>query len=515
MVRQQLVTLGDTPLTADDFHAVVWQRANVDFSPAARARIDHCAAFVAKEAESGRAIYGVTTGFGSNRDTVVDHTDTERLQHNLLKSHACGVGDPLPTAVVRGMMLLRMAALVHGHSGIRFETLERLADLLNLGVHPVIPEHGSVGASGDLCPLAHMSLPIIGFGEVEFQGVVMPAADALSSVGLAPLALTYKEGLALLNGTQAMTALGLVVLHRFERVLRIADAACALSVEAVAGRLEAFDPRVHALRGRPGQIESARRVLEWVEGSQLAGCPPGSIEGKRDYVQDSYCIRCAPQVHGASRDAAKHVREVLMGEANAVTDNPIVFPDDGDILSGGNFHGQPAAIALDYLKVAISEIGSISERRCAKLIDRAFNEGLPAFLVSNPGLNSGHMIPQYVAAALVSECKNLAHPASVDSIPTSANMEDHVSMGHHAGRHALKMLGLVERILGIELLLAAQAVDLRGDVTIGTLTSELHAAIRERVTFMEEDRYLAPDIAAMHRFVAHELQVGDIAPGVT
>ncbi|MFT4704997.1 MAG: histidine ammonia-lyase [Bradymonadia bacterium] len=514
MVGEMTLTLGDAPLDESGFHSVVWRRARVELSVAARERIASCADFVCARARTGDAIYGVTTGFGSNSDTAIASDDAERMQENLIKSHACGVGAPLPTAVVRGMMLLRIAALVHGHSGIQLATLELLAELLNLGIHPVVPEHGSVGASGDLCPLAHMALALLGLGEVEFDGTIMPAADALASVGLEARTLTYKEGLALLNGTQAMTSLGLVVSHRFSRLLKIADAACAMSIEALAGRLEALDPRIHALRGREGQKRSAKRIVAWLEGSELAGAGPGVIEGKREFVQDSYCIRCAPQVHGASRDAAAHVLDVLVSEANAVTDNPIVFPDGGDILSGGNFHGQPVALALDYLKIAISEIGNISERRTAKLVDKSFNEGLPAFLVSNPGLNSGYMIPQYVAAALVSECKGLAHPASVDSIPTSANMEDHVSMGHHAGRQALKILELVEQILAIELLVAAQAIDLRCPLKPGTLTGELRAAIRERVPFMAEDRYLSPDLATMLRFVRHELHIADIELGV-
>ncbi len=508
------VVLGERPLSAADFAAVVWDGAEAVLADAARQRVAECAAFVEREARSGRSIYGVTTGFGYNRDLAIPAEAAELLQEKLIISHACGVGDPLPRSVVRGMMLLRIAALVQGYSGVRTETLDLLIALLNAGAHPVVPELGSVGASGDLCPLAHMALPLIGRGQFELGGQVMEAADGLARLGLAPRVLTYKEGLALLNGTQAMTALGLVVAHRLDRILQVADAACALSVEAVAGRVEAFDERIHQLRGRTGQLQSASRIRRWLDGSELAGAPPGTVEGKTEYVQDSYCLRCAPQVHGASRDAAAYVRGVLVDEANAVTDNPLVFPEDGDILSGGNFHGQPVAIALDYLKVAVSEIGNISERRSAKLIDKAFNEGLPAFLVSNPGLNSGHMIPQYVAAALVSECKALAHPASTDSIPTSANMEDHVSMGHHAGRQALKILEHVEQVLAIELLLGAQAVELRAPLCPGPLVADLVADIRKRVTFMSEDRYLAPDLAAMREYVRHELALDDIAPGV-
>ncbi|TVQ95544.1 MAG: histidine ammonia-lyase [Deltaproteobacteria bacterium] len=508
------VEIGDVPVDLDAFARVVWDRAPVVLSASAVERVSACAAFVASEVDEGRVIYGITTGFGSNRDTLIDPSDAERMQEKLILSHACGVGAPLPESVVRGMMLLRVAALVQGHSGVRVETLQLLVDLLNRGIHPVVPEHGSVGASGDLCPLAHMVLPIIGVGEVVVAGERKPALEAMREAGLSPRRLTFKEGLALLNGTQAMTSLGLVVLHRFRRLLRIADAACALSLEAVAGRLEAFDERIHVLRGRPGQIESARRIRRLCEGSQLAGADPSTVPGKKEYVQDSYCLRCAPQVHGASLDAARHVASVLLGEANAVTDNPLVFPDDGDILSGGNFHGQPVAMALDYLKIAVAEIGNISERRSAKIVDKAFNEGLPAFLVSQPGLNSGHMIPQYVAAALVAEGRILAHPASVDSIPTSANMEDHVSMGHHAGRHAFAILELAEQIVGIELLIAAQAVDLRHPLRPGRGCADLLGQIRGRVSFLEEDRYLAPDLEAMKRFVRFECVLDDTPGGV-
>ena len=513
-MSQPTVEVGLSPVGVQEFADVVWGGADLVIADEAIASIRRAADFVVSQARSGRPIYGVTTGFGSNKDTIIPAEKAELLQEKLLMSHACGVGDPLPTSVVRGMMFLRVAALVRGRSGIQPDTLQLLVSLLNRRVHPIIPEHGSVGASGDLCPLAHMALPIIGLGEVELHSVRMPAAQALAEVGLESRRLTYKEGLALLNGTQAMTAVGLVVIHRLSRLLKIADLACACSLEAVAGRLEAFDARIHALRGRPGQEDAARSIRDWVAGSELAGASPGTVPGKTEYVQDSYSLRCAPQVHGASRDVATHVEGVLVSEANAVTDNPIVFPDEGDILSGGNFHGQPVALAMDYLKLAISEIGNISERRSAKLVDKAFNEGLPAFLVSNPGLNSGHMIPQYVAAALVAECKAAAHPASVDSIPTSANLEDHVSMGHHSARGALRMLELVERILSIELMLAAQAIDLRRPQLPSDRIRAVLAEIRARVPFLREDRVLSVDIEAMTHLVRHELELGGIGPGV-
>lgn len=395
-------------------------------------------------------------------------------------------------------MLLRITALAQGRSGIRYETLQLLVEMLNRRVHPVIPEMGSVGASGDLCPLAHMCLPIIGLGEAVVDGEAMPGNEALEAVGLEPTSLTYKEGLALLNGTQAMTALGIVTIWEARKLLDTADVAGAMSLDAVAGRTAALDERVHQARGRRGQLESAANIRYLLRDSDLAEAKPGAVPGKVEYVQDSYCLRCMPQVHGACRDVVRHVEQVLITEANAVTDNPLVFAPEGDapgaILSGGNFHGEPVAMALDYLKIALAELGSISERRSAKLTDKYFSEGLPPFLVSNPGLNSGMMIPQYVAAALVSENKNRSHPASVDSIPTSANMEDHVSMGMHAGLHAVDIMENLGRILAIELLIAAQALDLREGFRGGKGTREALERFRREVPFLEEDRVLYHDI---------------------
>lgn len=497
--------VGTTPLTLADIERVVYGRAPVEIDEAAVEAIQRAADYVRQMARSGRAVYGVTTGFGANRDRVIRPEDAETLQERLIMSHACGVGPALPTDAVRAMMLLRIAALARGNSGVRVETLQLLVDMLNRGVHPIVPELGSVGASGDLCPLAHMCLPMIGLGEAEVDGRTMPGLQALQAVELRPIRLTYKEGLALLNGTQAQTAMGIVTAVSFRRLLDAADLVGAMSLEAVAGRIDAMDPRIHALRGRPGQARSAANVVTALEGSSLAGAEPGAVEGKVEYVQDSYCLRCLPQVHGACRDVLDYVVGVLETEANAVTDNPLVFvPEDdnpGAILSGGNFHGEPVAMALDYFKIAIAELGSISERRSAKLTDKYFSEGLPPFLVSNPGLNSGMMIPQYVAAALVSENKGQAHPASVDSIPTSANMEDHVSMGMHAGVQALRILRNTETVVGIEYLIAAQALDLREGQTLGRGTERARRLLRERVPFMEEDRVLYPDIAVATEIV--------------
>lgn len=512
--------IGDSKLTFDDICDVAFHDEDVEIAPSAREDIERAAEYVRRRAEAGEAVYGVTTGFGANRDRIIDPEDAGELQERLIMSHASGVGEPLPETVVRAMLLLRINALAQGNSGIRYDTLATLVTMLNRGVHPVVPEFGSVGSSGDLCPLAHMCLPLIGRGEVVVDGDRMPGEQGMLQAGLEPIELTYKEGLALLNGTQGQTATGLVAAKRFLRVLDCADAIGAMSLEAVAGRVAALDERIHQLRHHDGQLTSARRMRKMLEESELAGAQPGEIDGKEDYIQDSYCIRCMPQVHGASRGALNHVIDMLVAEANAVTDNPLVFPPDelsdpdeaaapgdretpepgdpsslgGDILSGGNFHGQPVALSLDYLKVAIAEIGNISERRCAKLVDKHFSEGLPPFLIEDSGVNSGMMIPQYVAAALVSENKSQAYPSSTDSIPTSANEEDHVSMGMHAGLHAFRAIRNVEMVLGIEYLVSAQALDLRGDYQLGRGTRELHELLREHVSYMKEDRVLQPDV---------------------
>jgi histidine ammonia-lyase len=494
-----MITIGHDSIELEDVEQVVFDGAPVELASDVRDSVREAAEFVRERARSGEAIYGVTTGFGANRNRVIDPEDAGELQERLLTSHASGLGDPLPVDVVRTMMFLRLTNLAEGNSGIRLETLELLADMLDRGVHPVVPEKGSVGASGDLCPLAHMCLPIIGEGEAFFEGERLEGEIGMRRAGLEPTRLTYKEGLALLNGTQGQSALGVVAALRLRDLLTCADAIGAMSLEAVAGREAALDPRIHELRGRAGQSRSAAFLRQMLEGSELAGAEEGEVEGKVEYVQDSYCLRCMPQVHGASRDALAHVVDILETEANAVTDNPLVFPPEGedaegDILSGGNFHGQPVALGLDYLKTAIAELGNISERRCAKLTDKYFSEGLPPFLVDEPGLNSGMMIPQYVAAALVSENKSQAFPASVDSIPTSANMEDHVSMGMHAGLHALRAIDNVESILGIEYMIAAQAIDLREGFELGRGTSVARDVLREEVSFLEEDRVLQPDI---------------------
>jgi histidine ammonia-lyase len=473
--------------------------------------------------EQGAVVYGLTTGFGALADRSIDRADVDRLQENLLVSHAGGVGEPLPREVVRAMLLLRANTLALGYSGARPVVAERLLDFLRLGIHPVVPAQGSVGASGDLAPLAHLALPLIGRGHVEFNGQVVPALIALRENGLEPLVLGAKEGLALLNGTQLMSALGALVAADAARLVATASVAAAMSVEAMLGTDVAFAAALHAARPHPGQVAVAGELRWLLRESTLQRAHHASAHK----VQDPYSLRCTPQVHGAVRDALDHLGRVLAVEMNAATDNPLIFPDggvtdgntvatgEGRVVSGGNFHGEPIALALDFAKLALAELGSISERRTALLVDPHLNGGLPAFLGSGSGLESGYMLLQYTAAALVSENKVLAHPASVDSIPTSANQEDHVSMGPIAGRHARDVLGHVEQVVAIELLCAARALDLRLAAVPGTQpgagVAAAHAAIREVVRPWDGDREPGPDIDAVTRLVRDGALAGLVA----
>ncbi|HYL40361.1 MAG TPA: histidine ammonia-lyase, partial [Candidatus Binatus sp.] len=430
------VVLTGSDLTVEAVEAVARHGAKAALDPAARARIQRSRATVEALVAEGAVVYGVTTGVGALADRTIDPADAARLQENLLLSHAAGVGDPLPREVVRAMLVLRANTLALGLSGVRPEVVERLLAFLDLGIHPVVPAQGSVGASGDLAPLAHLALPVIGHGHVELEGHLMPALMALRETGLEPLVLGPKEGLALLNGTQLMTALGALLAADAERLLRTASVAAAMSVEALLGTDVAFSAALQAARPHPGQVHVAGELRWLLRDSGLQRLHHGSAHK----VQDPYSLRCVPQVHGAVRDALDHLERVLSVEMNAATDNPLVFPDGGvadsgaratgggRVISGGNFHGEPIALALDFAKLALAELGSISERRVALLVDPNLNGGLPAFLAASSGLEAGLMLMQYTAAALVSEHKVLAHPASVDSIPTSANQEDHVSM---------------------------------------------------------------------------------------
>jgi histidine ammonia-lyase len=453
-------------------------------APGAAGRIRHSTARIARAVRDGEWVYGVTTGFGSNAVKPIRAEDAAALQHNLLVSHAFGQGDPLPEETVRLALLLRIHALAQGHSGMRRSTLDALAALYEHDVLALVPERGSVGASGDLAPLCHLALPLIGEGQVRRGGRTSGSKAALKRAGLAPVTLSYKEGLALVNGMQVTLAIALRALEHAEVLLRTADVAAALTTEALAGRSPALDPRLHAARRQPGQQVSALRIAKVVKGSKLVDAPIDSIPGKRLAPQDAYGIRCAPQVHGASIDGIGFARDVFAREIDAVTDNPLVFDDD--IIAGGNFHGQPLALAADHMKLCVHELGSISERRVATLIDGHMNEGLPPYLAPEAGLHSGYMIPQYVAAALTSESKGLCFPASADSIPTGANIEDHVSMAPIAARRAGQVADLVESVLAIELMAAAQAVDLR-DLSPGAKTRRVITAVRTAVPFRRKD----------------------------
>ena len=444
---------------------------------------------------SGRSVYGVNTGFGKLARVRISDGELGQLQVNLLRSHACGVGDPLPVATVRALMLLRIRTLCTGRSGVRFELVQKLGELLNADVIPVVPSQGSVGASGDLAPLAHLALALISEGECELGGARMPAAAALAKAGIAPIRLAPKEGIALINGTQLTTALTAEALLRAENLARHADLACALTVEALKGTDKAYDRRIHDARPQVGQKTSAANLHALLQGSAIL-----ASHRDCDRVQDPYSLRCAPQVHGACRDALAEARRVLAIEIDAATDNPLVFAEEGEILSGGNFHAQPIAAAADHVAAAVADLSSISERRIEQMVNPDLS-GLPAFLTPQPGLCSGFMIAQVVAASLVSENKVLSFPASVDSIPTSANKEDHVSMGPIAARKALAIVANAERVLGIEFLAAAQALDFETKFATTRPLAAVHRFIRKTVPKLEADRLLAPDLEQAARWV--------------
>jgi len=446
--------------------------------------------------DAAPAVYGVNTGFGALAEVRISAAQVKQLQKNLVRSHAAGVGAPLPREAVRGMMLLRAAVLATGRSGARPLCCERLCELLNAGVHPVIPTRGSVGASGDLAPLAHLALGMIGEGFAEYRGETMPAADALAAAGIPALLLEAKEGLTLLNGTQHMTSLGGLTILDADDTARIADLAGAMSLEALKGTARAFDARVVGARPHPGQILVAAGLRAMLSDSPIADSHKDC--GK---VQDPYSLRCMPQVHGASRDVLAFARQVLEREASSSTDNPLVFVDTGEMISGGNFHGQPVALALDAAAMAIAELANISERRVEQLVNPQLSSGLPPFLAPDSGLNSGFMIAQVTAAALVSENKILAHPASVDSIPSSAGREDHVSMGATAAIKLAMIHDHVRNVLAIELLCAAQGMDLRRPLSTTKPLEAVHAAIRARVSPMMVDRPLSPDIVAVRALI--------------
>ncbi|HZS94836.1 MAG TPA: histidine ammonia-lyase [Chloroflexota bacterium] len=439
--------------------------------------------------ESGEVVYGINTGFGKLADHRIARDDLDTLQRHLVMSHAVGVGKPLSPPEVRAMITLRVVALARGYSGIRLSTVQALVGMLNVGVIPVIPERGSVGASGDLAPLAHLSLVLIGEGEAWYQGERLPGGEALRRSGLQPVCLTAKEGLALINGTQLMSALGVLLIPDAWNAAAVADIAGAMTLDAVRGTDRPFDARIQAVRPHPGQIASAAHLRRLLEGSEIL------VSHRHDThkVQDPYSLRCMPQVHGASRDTIAHAERVFEIEINAATDNPLVFPHGGDVISGGNFHGEPLAMALDFVAIGLTELAEISERRVEVMMDPVFSE-LPPFLTLNSGVDSGYMVSQYTAASLVAENRVLSHPASVDSIPTSANQEDIVSMGVTSALKARRALRNTETVLAIELLAAAEGIDLRRPLRTSPALERVHALIRSEVPHLEEDRPLYRDI---------------------
>ena len=512
--RTAIGLTGDDLTVSDVWIVAVDAAAAVSLTDAARTKMRAARELVERAAHGSREhTYGVNTGFGRFVSRSIPEELTGELQLRLLRSHACGVGDPCPDEIVRAAMLLRANTLAKGNSGARVETVKLLLELLARGVVPVVPSRGSVGASGDLAPLAHLALPLVGEGEAWLGGERLSGAEALERAGLEPIRLEAKEGLSLINGTQFMAAMLALGLVRARRLARAADVACALSIEALQGSRTSFLPQIQALRPLRGQADAAANVLRLLEGSAI-------IEAHRwcDKVQDAYSLRCAPQVHGASRDLLDYADYTVSVELNAATDNPLVLVDDDALVSNGNFHGQPLAFALDTLAMAVAELASISERRVERLVNPNLSDGLPAFLTGDGGLNSGFMIPQYVAASLVSENKVLCHPASVDSIPTSAGQEDHVSMGNASGLKAWQVLANCERALAIELLAGAQAVEFHAPLEPGTGARAARAAVRELSPRLRDDRSLAPDIEAVATAIrdgsivaAVESEVGELA----
>lgn len=489
------VTVGGAPLTLADLRSVA-AGAPVGLAPGAAARVAPSRALVEEALRNARAVYGVNTGFGALQSVRVPDADVERLQINLLRSHAAGYGPELEPAAVRLMLALRAHSLAHGMSGVRVELIERLLDLLARDVLPVVPSRGSLGASGDLIPLAHLALVLVGEGEARREGRAGPAAQQLREAGIEPLALQAKEGLALINGTQAAAALGALALSEAFETLRAAHAACALSVDALRGSARPFGARVHEARPHPGQAASAAAVRGLLEGSGIL-----ASHAQCARVQDPYSLRCAPQVLGASIQAVRYARDVLVTEVNSVTDNPLCFAEPGEIVSAGNFHGQPLAQALDFLAIGMAEAGAVAERRTFLLLDPG-KSGLPPFLSREAGLTSGLMIVQYLQAALVSENKMLAQPASVDSIPTSAGQEDHVSMAMHAAVKALALVRNVRRVVAAELLCAAQGIEFLRPLRSSARLEALHAGVRERVPALDEDRRQDADLEALDDWIA-------------
>jgi histidine ammonia-lyase len=503
------ITLTPGAVSLDTLAMIYWTGTPVVLDPDCDSAIEKAAARIAEIAAGNAPVYGVNTGFGKLASIKIDAADVATLQRNLILSHCCGVGQPLAENIVRLIMTLKLVSLGRGASGVRVELIRLLEAMLARNVIPVIPEKGSVGASGDLAPLAHMAAVMMGEGEAFVDGVRLPGAEALARAGLQPVVLAAKEGLALINGTQTSTALALAGLFRAHRAAQAALITGAMSTDAAMGSSAPFHPDIHTLRGHRGQIDTAATLRALLAGSAIR---ESHVEGD-ERVQDPYCIRCQPQVDGACLDILRAAGRTLEIEANAVTDNPLVL-SDGSVVSGGNFHAEPVAFAADQIALAICEIGAIAQRRIALLVDPALSYGLPAFLAKKPGLNSGLMIAEVTSAALMSENKQMSHPASVDSTPTSANQEDHVSMACHGARRLLQMTDNLFGIIGIEALTATQGVDCRAPLLTGTELLKARAALRRVVPELEVDRYMAPDLDAAIRLVADGTLIGAISPGL-
>lgn len=477
---------------------IIFSGEKIKLSKEAENKVIKARETVERLIDKGEVIYGLNTGFGKFSTKQISADKIFKLQENLILSHAAGTGDYLDDEVVKTMILLRLNALAKGHSGIRLSTLKKIIKMFNEDIIPLVPEQGSVGASGDLVPLAHIVLPLLGKGKVKYEGKIIDSSQALKKANIKPLKLASKEGLALINGTQMMASIEVLSIIKAQKLIKTADIALALSLEGLKGITGAFDEDIHKLRPHPGQIDSAANIRALTKGSQLME----KIDDNR--VQDSYTLRCGPQVHGASRDSLTHVIEIIEREMNSVTDNPLIFPARNEVISGGNFHGQPLALSSDYLGIAVSELGNVSERRTAKLVDSSLNNGLEMFLTKHGGLNSGYMIAQYTSASIVSENKILANPSSTDSIPTSANQEDHVSMGSISARNLYRICSNVAQILAIELITATQAVDLRTDQPhelMGEGTYLVYKKIREYVDYLDEDRILYPELLKIKEII--------------
>ncbi len=503
------IVLTPGAVTLSALETIYWTGVPAVLDPQFDAAVIKGAERIAEIASGNAAVYGVNTGFGKLASIKIDAADVATLQRNLLLSHCCGIGAPLPGNIVRLIMSLKLVSLGRGASGVRLELIRLLEAMLAMGVIPLIPEKGSVGASGDLAPLAHMAAVMMGGGEAFFGGERLKGSDALAKAGLSPVVLAAKEGLALINGTQTSTGLALAGLFRAHRAAQSALVTGAMSTDAAMGSSAPFHPDIHTLRGHQGQIDTAAALRSLLAGSEIR---ESHIEGD-ERVQDPYCIRCQPQVDGACLDILRTAGRTLEIEANAVTDNPLVL-SDGSVVSGGNFHAEPVAFAADQIALAICEIGAIAQRRIALLVDPALSYGLPAFLAKKPGLNSGLMIAEVTSAALMSENKQMAHPASVDSTPTSANQEDHVSMACHGARRLLQMTDNLFGIIGIEALTATQGVDCRAPLQTGIELIKARTALRSHVPELEVDRYMAPDIEASVRLVADGSLVGAVSPGI-